>query len=271
MGGLSFLFVLPLLSVCGVLLLSSSFPPPLLFLLLYALANAVIGIIDDGTKLKNKRNLGLLPWQKLFLQVFFAGAFLYLLFLRPELLPTLALPFTDVAISYSLPVIFLFLLFLVGGVNCANLTDGLDGLAASVSLTHGLFFLSEGIFWEIPALSVLGMTLSGSMLGFLIFNKNPAKIFMGDTGSLFLGALSVGGAFLLPNPAAALLYCFVFLLEGASVILQVLFFKLTKRRLFRMAPLHHHFEKCGWGERRIVLAFTLLSVIGCLFAHFSLL
>lgn len=271
MGGAVFLLVIPLWALIGHLWIFEEVSPTLLFVLLFALANGFIGWIDDRTKLKNKRNLGLLPWQKLFLQSFFVGGFLYLVLRFSEEPPTLFLPFFGVALPFALPLLFLFFIVLLGIVNCVNLSDGIDGLTASSSLVIGLFFILEGTLFRLTALLSLGIILSAVMLGFLCFNRNPAKIFMGDTGSLFLGGLLTGSAFLTPNPTILPIYTFLFLLEGASVILQVLVFKRTGKRILRMAPLHHHLERCGWTEKKIVLVFSFLTLLCCLFAHFALL
>ena len=270
MGGIVFLVFIPLGALLGELLFHGSISPTLVFLLLFAVANGLIGVIDDATKLKNKRNLGLLPWQKLFLQSFFVLGYLYLIWMREGFFHDFRLPFFNVAIPFSFPLLFLFFILLLGTVNCVNLSDGIDGLTGSSALVIGVFFLAVGVLFSDGTLLSLGGALSGGMLAFLLFNKNPARIFMGDTGSLFLGALLSGGAFLLPNPCVLPLYTLLFLIEGGSVILQVLCFKRTGRRLFRMAPLHHHLEKCAWSERRIVFAFSLLTALGAALALIAL-
>ncbi len=271
MGGITFLLAVPLFTLLGSLWLEEGVSDTLLFVLLFAIANGLIGWIDDRTKLKNKRNLGLLPWQKIFLQSFFVGGFLYLVFRFSEGEPTPSLPFFGTVIPFGLPLLFLLFVALLGILNCANLSDGIDGLTASSSLVIGLFFTLEGSLFHTNDLLVLGVVLSAVMAGFLFFNRNPAKIFMGDTGSLFLGALLAGAAFLTENPAVLPIYTFLFLLEGGSVMLQVLVFKRTGKRIFRMAPLHHHLEKCGWSEKKIVFVFSLITLLSCFFAHFALL
>lgn len=271
MGGAVFLVSIPLFTVLGALWFASHLPSELIFVLLFAVANGFVGLIDDGTKLKNKQNLGLLPWQKLVLQSLFVGGFLFLMQSFSENRETLRLPFSDIRLSVGIPLLFLLFLFLLGIVNCVNLSDGIDGLTASSSLIIGAFLLWEGVRSESDTLIPLGSALVGSMLGFLLFNKHPARIFMGDTGSLFLGALLAGAVFLTETPAILPIYGFLFLLEGISVILQVLVFKRTGKRLFLMAPLHHHLEKCGWSEKRIVFVFSFLTLLCCLFAHFALL
>lgn len=271
MGGAVFLVTLPLFSVIGAFLLEKEVSSTLLFVLLFALANGLIGLLDDGTKFKKHKNQGLLPWQKMILQAIFTGAFFYLLFAFGEREYGVFLPYVHLSLPWGFPLLFVFFIAALGILNSANLSDGVDGLTASSSFVIGAFFILEGALFSEGALLSLGLSLCGTMLGFLLFNRHPAKIFMGDTGSLFLGALTVGAAFLTENPAVFPIYTFLFLLEGCSVILQVLVFKRTGKRLFRMAPLHHHLEKCGWSENKIVFAFSFITLIACLFAHFALL
>lgn len=270
MGGVVFLFSIPLITLIGVLCSKISRDPRLVYVLLFALANGLIGLIDDGTKLKNKRNLGLLPWQKLFLQSFFVGAFLFLVAEMGGEPLTLTLPFSSLSRSADIILLFFLFILMLGITNCVNLSDGIDGLTSASAAVIGLFFIIEGYRTETNALALLGTALLGTMLGFLLFNAHPAKIFMGDTGSLFLGGLLAGAAYLTENPAILPIYAFLFLLEGFSVILQVLVFKRTGKRLFRMAPLHHHLEKSGWSEWRIVFVFSFITLLSCVFAHFAL-
>ncbi len=271
MGGSVFLLTVPLFSVVGAILLEGTLSQTLLFVLLFAMSNGFIGLLDDATKFKNHQNQGLLPWQKLFLQSLFVGAFFYLLLRFGEKSYDVFLPYARVFVPWGLPLLFVFFIAALGILNSTNLSDGVDGLTASSSLVIGAFFIWEGVLSEEGALTALGISLCGTMLGFLLFNHHPAKIFMGDTGSLFLGALTVGAAFLTGNPAVLPIYTFLYLLEGGSVMLQVLVFKRTGKRLFRMAPFHHHLEKCGWSENKIVIVFSFITLLACLFAHFALL
>lgn len=270
MGGCVFLITVPLFTLVGAFLAEGTVSSGMLFVLLFAVSNGLIGLLDDRTKYKNNRNQGLLPWQKLFLQSFFVGAFFYLLLKFGDRSYDLQIPFIRFGIVGSIPLLFIFFIAALGILNCANLSDGIDGLTSSSCLVIGAFFILEGFLFSEAGLTALGAALSGTMLGFLLYNRHPARVFMGDTGSLFLGALTVGGAFLTKNPLILPIYTFLFLLEGGSVILQVLVFKRTGKRVFRMAPLHHHLEKSGWSENRIVLAFSLITLIACLFAHIAL-
>ena len=261
MGGLAFLAAITLVGCvfCAVTGLTGNGVHGAVLVLAYALLNGLIGIVDDAAKLRKKQNEGLLPWQKLLLQTTFAAAFLALwrLFYGGSPLP---LPFhssVDLGIFYYPAA----LLFLLGSVNFVNLTDGIDGLAATVSLIAGAFYTVFALLRGDALLMLVAAALSGGALGFLFFNAHPAKIFMGDTGSLYLGGLLAGCAFLSQSPLTLLPAGLIFYAEGLSVILQVAIYKLRKKRLFRMAPLHHHFEKGGWSEWRIVGVFSLAAVL----------
>ena len=269
MGGIVFLSGIVVLSMLGCFLFEKEGLLPLGIAVLFAVLNGACGIIDDAAKLKNKQNQGLLPWQKIILQSAFAFLFLYLWETKIASSLPLYLPFLPLFIDYSLVAYFLLFLLLVGTVNCTNLTDGIDGLCSTVVFIISVFFFIEGYLAKNVALLSLGASVAGSMLGFLLFNHHPARIFMGDTGSLFLGGLVSSGAFLLGKPLSALVFGFPFVLEGASVILQVLVYKRTRRRLFLMAPIHHHLEKRGWSENKIVYAFMALTLAFCFTAHFS--
>lgn len=235
---------------------------PFLITLLYALANACIGIVDDYTKVAKKRNQGLTPWQKLFLQSGFAVAYLFLLHLYGVSQTVISIPFTSITFDLGFfwyPIAFLYLLWFV---NCANLTDGIDGLASSVASVMGFFLVLVALKTENLSLSLGGASLFGGALGFFMYNRHPARIFMGDTGSLFFGALAVGCAFVCGAPELFILFGIVYMLEGVSVVLQVFYFKVSHgKRLFRMAPLHHHLEKCGWGEWAVTIFFALITAI----------
>lgn len=241
-----------------------------LLALLYALGNGLVGMVDDATKLAKKRNLGLTPPQKLLLQSTLALAYLALLRIWGLSGTAYRIPFTDLHLELGWAWYPLSLLFLLWFVNCANLTDGIDGLATSVASVLGLFFAVLGSVASALSISLVGGVLLGAGLGFLLYNRHPAKIFMGDTGSLFFGGLAIGGAFLWGSPLLLLLPGAVYLAEGLSVVLQVGYFKLSHgKRLFRMAPLHHHLEKCGWSEKRITLVFSLVTLLGGALALWS--
>ena len=271
MGGVGFLIASSVAFVIGCLyLLYNGEARAALSLLLcaaYAVLNGFIGMIDDYTKLRKKENAGLTPMQKLIL-----GAALALLFLASR---TLLLG-EGTALYFSFGTVDLGILYyplaavaLIGTVNCANLTDGIDGLAAGVAFAIGLslFYISYSTSADVALIS---SALIGAMLGFLIFNINPARIFMGDTGSLFLGALVASCAQALGNILMLATVGVVYFIEGLSVIIRVLHFKRTGKRVFKMAPLHHHLEKCGWSENKIVLSAVFLTLLLSL-ASFALL
>jgi phospho-N-acetylmuramoyl-pentapeptide-transferase len=164
-----------------------------------------------------------------------------------------------------------FALFLITGmVNGVNLTDGIDGLAAGVTFVIGGFFAVYAFFFEFEALSLASASIMGATLGFLVYNFNPARIFMGDTGSLFLGGIVTGCAFMINDPLIIVLCGIVYIIEAASVMIQVGVYKLTHKRVFRMAPIHHHFEKGGWNERKIFFVFSGVTLLGCVVAWLSL-
>jgi phospho-N-acetylmuramoyl-pentapeptide-transferase len=227
----------------------------LLLILLFSLMNALIGVIDDIAKLKKQKNKGLSPLQKIIGQLASAVVFLVL---RAQLFGnTTSVEFSFGRLELGVFYYPLAVLLLLGIVNCANLTDGIDGLASSVAFTVGvsIFYFSA---FSYPEAAVSSVMLVGASLGFLFFNINPAKIFMGDTGSLFLGALAVSAAFSLKNPFLIIPVCSVYVIEGISVILQVAFYKATGKRLFKMAPVHHHLERLGMSETKIcMIAMTL--------------
>ena len=275
MGGLAPLFAVFSVTLIFSLTALSNHPRdtliPFWLLLLYAVLNAVVGIIDDMTKLKKKQNQGLTPIQKLILQFTFALAFLLLARLYGVIPDMLRIPYVHIEVPFR-PYLYLpFSIGMVAIVNFANLTDGIDGLAASTAAAIGSYYSLCAVLLSSVSLSLGGGAMLGAALGFLLFNYHPARLFMGDTGSLFFGGLAVGGAFLLSSPLLILPIAIVYLLEGASVILQVVFFKLSGgRRLFRMAPFHHHLEKGGWKEGEIVILFFVLTLIGCAVSYFGL-
>ncbi len=241
----------------------------------YGVLNALIGFIDDSAKLRKKQNEGLTARQKYLLQLAAAALFLILLHLTDVISTELYIPF--VGVSWDLGVFYyiIALLLLTGVVNSVNLTDGIDGLSSSVTLVVGIFFTAaaflSGNVENSNAVALIGALLIGGTLGFLVYNFYPARIFMGDTGSLFLGGMVVGCAFIAGNPLIIVICGIIYICEAASVILQVGYFKLTHgKRLFKMAPIHHHFEKCGWNEIRIVAVFSAVTAVFCAAAWFGL-
>ena len=261
MGGLGFLLasLVVLLSTSLILLKTNNQIGIALFIsLIYTVANSLIGVIDDLTKIHKKENAGLTPMQKIFFQLIFAVLFLMT---RAHFLEdTTILQFSFGNIDIGFLYYPLAIIILLGIINCANLTDGIDGLASSVSLAIGisLMFMCSN---ELSDVGFIASSLIGASLGFLLFNIHPAKIFMGDTGSLFLGALAVCCSFSLKNPMLMLFLGGVYVIEGISVISQVVYFKITGKRLFKMAPLHHHLEKCGMSECKICMIAIIITFL----------
>ncbi|MBE6663050.1 MAG: phospho-N-acetylmuramoyl-pentapeptide-transferase [Ruminococcaceae bacterium] len=273
MGGLGFIFAILICFFIYLitLLINEKFRDAICVanIITYALLNGMIGVIDDMAKIRNKRNEGLTPRAKFILQGVVAILFLVSFKFTVGIETSVKLPFVSNAIDLGFIFYLLAFFILCGFVNAVNLSDGIDGLASSLTLTVGIFFFIMSSLNKTPSLAFLSVVLVGAMIGFLIFNSHPAKIFMGDTGSLFLGALVVSFSFIVNNVLLVLLYGFVFLCEALSVILQVLVFKITGgKRLFKMAPLHHHFEKSGWSEKRIVFVFAIINLIACAIAYF---
>ena len=242
-----------------------------LYVYAFALVFGLIGFFDDYEKVHKKRNLGLTAGQKFLLQVAAAIAFLQLMRLEGMLSPNLYVPFFQTTIHLNWFVYMVFAAFvIVGTVNAVNLTDGLDGLATSVTIPVALFFVSVATWWGYRQLGVFAGAMLGGLLGFLIFNAHPAKVFMGDTGSLFLGGAVAALAFAFDIPLILILVGIIYILETLSDIIQVGYFKLTHgKRFFKMAPLHHHFELCGWSEMKIVVIFTSISAVFCALAYFG--
>ena len=237
--------------------------------LIMALGMGAIGFIDDYIKVVKKRNLGLTAKQKTFLQILVSA--LYLLTLALCGVKTTNIPFVgDISVTSGLGLVFwpIALIFVYGFTNAVNLTDGLDGLAASVTLVAACAFMLISGYFGIFHSNVTAAALAGACAGFIVWNSKPAKVFMGDTGSMFLGGMVVALSFSTGRPVLLLLIGIVYLIEALSVMLQVAHFKRTKKRLFKMAPIHHHFEMCGFSEEKIVFIFSLATLIVSVLALF---
>lgn len=239
---------------------------PFMFTLAFGVICGLIGCIDDAAKLRKKQNEGLTAPQKYLLQLIAAALYLLGMTLVCGVDTSLYIPFFDVELELGAFYYVIALLLLTGVNNAVNLTDGIDGLCSSVTLVVGLFFTAVGYMNGLAEpdgeLLLLGAVMIGSCAGFLVYNFYPARVFMGDTGSLFLGGLVVGGSFMLGKPLLVIVFGLVYIIETASVILQVGYFKLTHgKRLFKMAPIHHHFEKCGWSEIKIVVVASVVTVV----------
>lgn len=241
-----------------------------LAVLFVTIGYGIIGFIDDYIKVVKKRSLGLRAYQKIIGQLIITCIFLYYLYNFSNVGTDIYIPFTK-GKTLDLGVLFIPFLFIVmvGTVNSVNLTDGLDGLASGVTVLVVIFFLFCALSVNDNLLPITGAAV-GSLLGFLLFNTHPAKVFMGDTGSLALGGLVASIAIIMKMPLFIIIVGIIYVLEAMSVMLQVGYFKLTKgKRLFKMAPLHHHFEQCGWKEVKVVAIFYIITAIACLIGFLS--
>ena len=269
MGGL--MFILATIA-CLLVSIIGMQDATVFYVLALALCFGLVGFLDDFFKLKYKRNLGLTSLQKALLQMAVSALFVYLLYKQGILTCDVYIPFVNIRF-YLHPIAYIFfaMFVMVGGVNAVNLTDGVDGLCASVTVPVMVFFTAAAVALKKWDLALLPACLVGGLIAYLFYNWHPAKVFMGDTGSLFLGGIVTGLAFALDMPLILILVGIVYICETMSVILQVGYFKLTHgKRLFKMSPIHHHFEMCGWKEVKIVLVFTAVSAAMCLLAWFGI-
>ncbi|MDD4772853.1 MAG: phospho-N-acetylmuramoyl-pentapeptide-transferase [Eubacteriales bacterium] len=275
MGGLSFVFASIVAALTaglyGYFTYDSGTGLMLALTLVMAYLNGLIGFLDDYVKFIKKRNEGLRAGQKYMLQLIVAGGYLASMRLTGFLDTSLYIPYAQITVELGILYYVFALVLITGVVNSVNLTDGIDGLASTVTFFTAAFFSLAAFAagaWETVFLSAM---TAGICLGFLVYNFYPARIFMGDTGSLFLGGLVVGAAFMLNNPLIVIAAGFVYIIESISVIIQVIYFKITRgKRFFRMAPFHHHLEKCGWSELKIVGVSGAVTVCMCTVAFFGL-
>ena len=265
MGGLMFIFAAILILVGNAFAMAEY---SVFFVLILALCFGFVGFLDDFTKIKYKRNLGLTSIQKAALQAAVSALFLYVMFRTGAMSTELYIPFVDLSFTlHPLVYIFFSMFVMVGCVNAVNLTDGVDGLCASVTIPVMVFFTAAAMALGKYELALLPASLVGGLTAYLVYNWHPAKVFMGDTGSLFLGGVVCALAFALEMPLILILVGFVYIIETLSVILQVTYFKLTHgKRLFKMSPIHHHFEMCGWKEEKICLSFAGVTAVMCVLA-----
>ena len=267
MGGISFILAIVVALIIAMFFNSENIKYYLLFIYT-TVSFAIIGYIDDMLIVVKKKNDGLSPRKKLLLQIVFSLIFYILVSLVYDNVNFIEIPI----INYQLNISYLYLLFVIfwqtGFSNAVNLTDGLDGLATSVTIiTTGTFALLAYKENNFPVL-VFCLAIVGALLGFLLFNKNPAKIFMGDTGSLALGGILAAISIILHKEIIFLFIGLVYILETLSVIIQVAYFKKTGKRIFKMSPLHHHFELTGYGEVKTVYIFVIIAVISSAIGYF---
>ncbi|KSV58702.1 phospho-N-acetylmuramoyl-pentapeptide-transferase [Acetivibrio ethanolgignens] len=258
----------------GIIILSSILITSLIYIrgnkailpvLFVTLGFGVIGFLDDYIKIVMKRSLGLRAWQKMLGQILITGIFAYYLLNIIDFGTDIILPFTN-GRTWDMGILFVPFLFIVllGTVNGVNFTDGLDGLASSVTVLVATFFTVVAIGTG-SGISPITCAVVGSLLGFLMYNVYPARVFMGDTGSLALGGFVAASAVMLKMPLFIVIVGLIYLAEVLSVMIQVTYFKLTHgKRFFKMAPLHHHFELCGWPETKVVAVFDIITAILCL-------
>ena len=273
MGGLIFIAAIFAMSaICCVLGLffgidmpaDSTYLKTLVMLLCLSAVYGVIGFIDDYIKVILKRNLGLTAKQKFLLQLVAAVGFVCWAVYGMDIATVVKIPFTSIELDFGIWFVPFAALVIIATVNSVNLTDGLDGLATCVTCMVALFFILFADKVANRAVALFASILLGSLMGFLMYNKFPAKVFMGDTGSLFLGGAVCGMAIVTEQPLALWIVGLVYVIESLSVILQVISFKTTGKRIFKMSPIHHHFEMCGWSETKIVITFTIVTAVLCL-------
>ena len=268
MGGLMFIAGVTLVSLAANFRAILGGDLSTVYILCFGLLFASVGFYDDSKKLRNHRNKGLGGWQKLALQLAVSALFLVVMHLSGHTNPVLRIPFTGFTLELNPILYYLLCMFIITGcVNAVNITDGVDGLAAGVSIPIEISYIFVALLLHKSGIGLISAALLGAVGGFLVYNFHPAKCFMGDTGSLFLGWMICALALALDYPLLLVPMCLVYILETLSDIIQVLYFKATHgKRIFKMAPIHHHFEMCGWSEIKIFSVFTTVSCVCALLA-----
>lgn len=266
MGGVMILLAVVITSVIYI----GRYPKiiPILFL---TLGFGLIGFLDDYLKVVMKRSDGLYPKQKMGLQIVVTAIFAYYIVKVAKIPLTLLIPFSDGKYLdlgiFAVPLLFVAV---IGTVNGTNFTDGLDGLASSVTVLVATFFTVVAVGTK-SGIEPITCAVVGALMGFLLFNVYPASVFMGDTGSLALGGFVIGAAYMMQMPLFVIIVGLIYVVEVLSVMIQVTYFKVTGgKRFFKMAPIHHHFELCGWSETRIVAVFSVVTAVMCLIAFLAL-
>ena len=260
MGGIIFIAAILLTSV-GVPIIKKEAATEITLSLLFMILFGFVGFVDDYIKVVKKRSLGLKAKQKIAMQVVFA-AFLAVFQLKISPLgSSILVPFTDLSLDLGIMYVPFLMFVIIAIVNSVNLTDGLDGLASTVTVLVSLCFAVIAFMMGNKAVLYFMLSVAGACTGFLRVNRYPAKVFMGDTGSMALGGAVASAAVILNLELLVPIMCIVYFMESVSVILQVGYYKKTKKRIFKMAPLHHHFELCGWHETKVVRVFDIITVI----------
>lgn len=266
MGGVIFLGAVLIVSLAVAVK-----EPEIIPVIILTMGFGVIGFLDDYLKVVLRRSDGLIAWQKMLLQIAVTTVFAVYIVRFSGISLEMRLPFTG-GMMWNLGWLAIPILYfaVIGTVNGTNFTDGLDGLATSVTVVVAAFFTAAAIKLSVPV-EVIGFIMIGGLLAFLVYNRHPAKVFMGDTGSLALGGFVAGMAYMLQMPLYIILVGIIYLVEVLSVILQVGSFKLRHgKRIFRMAPIHHHFELGGWSEVKIVVVFTTVTAIVSIIVFFGI-
>ena len=289
MGGVMIAFGVVVASLVAMLINYKGGVGFMLGLVAISLLSMAVGFADDYIKVVKKRSLGLTPWQKIAGQVLTAVGFSLFCYLHPQVGSKVIVPFVniewDLGIFY-IPLLSLTIIFIV---NSANLQDGLDGLLSGVAGMGGMAWALMALFFtmavaetnpayaaNLQSISIFGVAMLGACIGFLRFNHHPATVFMGDTGSMFIGGATVGMAMLLRQPFMLLLIAFTMVMSSVSVIIQRYYYKATRkifgepRRLFKMTPIHHHFELCGMSENKIDIMYVIVTLVLSLIALWSL-
>lgn len=266
MGGIIFLIPVVIIGVFYARTHKEVIP-----VLILTIGFGIIGFLDDYIKVVRKHNLGLRAWQKILGQ--FIVAVLFALYVEKftDISLAMKVPFTDLVLDFgfwNIPILFFIAL---GTANGTNFTDGVDGLCASVTAVVAGFFAVAGMHYGATGAEVMSSAMAGALLGYLVYNVYPGKVMMGDTGSLAIGGFVTGVAYVMQMPIFIAIAGFIYALEVISVIMQVSYFKITHgKRIFRMAPIHHHFEKGGWSETKVVNVFTTITVLLCLLSYAGL-
>lgn len=264
MGGIIFI----LATAITLLVFERSYNSEAMVVLIAFVAFGFVGFLDDYLKIRHKHNEGLNPKQKMVLLLLVAGFLSY--YGYSNVGTDVYIPFINRTVDFGIMYIPFMIIFYAATTNAVNLTDGLDGLATSVSLLIVTFFALLAYALNHTSLAITGAIIAGSLLGFLRNNAYPAKIFMGDTGSLALGGVIAAMAMFLKQPWIVVIVAGIPLMEALSVIIQVTSYKLTKKRVFKMSPIHHHFELSGWHETKVVVVFSIITVILCLIGFLAL-
>ncbi len=261
-----------LIILCSVVITSMmyiEYYPAIIPVLFMTLGFGLIGFLDDFIKIVMKRSMGLTPLQKMSLQLIITTVFAIYMYRNIDD-TSLIIPFTN-GMTIDVGILYIPLLYVVviGTVNGANFTDGLDGLVSGVTIMIAVFFTVIGIATG-SGTEPISAAVAGSLLGFILYNSYPARIFMGDTGSLALGGFVASVSYMLDMPLILLIVALIYVIEVLSVIIQVTYYKLTNgKRIFKMSPIHHHLEMCGWPETRIVTLFSIITAVLCIFAYIA--